>query len=110
MMRIAKGLAFAGMVVMAAILVYGFAQGRFWEEGRVLTTLPWGRVSLADVYVGFALFSGWVAFRERSIARAGVWIVSILVLGNVVSSFYALTALVESRGSWTRFWLGHRAA
>jgi hypothetical protein len=108
-MRVAKGLAATSMVVMAAMLVHGFTEGRFWEEGGVLTSIPWGRVSLADVYVGFALFGGWVAFREPSKPRAAVWIISILVLGNMVSGLYALVALGESRGSWPRFWLGHRA-
>jgi hypothetical protein len=71
--------------------------------------MPWGQVSLVDVYVGFMLFSGWVVYREKSVLRSAVWIVAIIVLGNFTASLYALIALYRSQGDWHRFWLGNRA-
>jgi hypothetical protein len=95
--------------VMGVTLVYGFTQGDLSADGSVLLSIPWGIVSLVDVYVGFALFGGWVVYREASLVRALVWVVLIMVLGFFIASLYALLALQASGGDWKRFWLGHRA-
>jgi hypothetical protein len=107
-MKLAKAIALLGMLAMAGVLIYGFAVGDFLAEGAELLRMPWGVVSLVDLYVGFVLFSGWIAYRERSWVRAGVWIVLVMVLGFFTASLYALVALQTSGGSWTRFWMGHR--
>ena len=108
-MTIAKIVAALGALAMAGILIYGFTVGDFGGEGAVLLSMPWGIVSLVDVYVGFILFSCWIAYREKSVVRSIVWIVMVMVLGNLTASLYALIALLTSRGDWKRFWLGHRA-
>ena len=107
-MNLAKGVALLGLVAMAAILTYGFVVGDFRGEGGVLLSMPWGIVSLVDVYTGFILFSGWIAYREKSVVRTVVWIVLVMLLGNLTASLYALIALYGSRGDWKRFWLGNR--
>jgi hypothetical protein len=108
-MRSAVFLLVLGAAAMAAALFYGFTQGDGWSEVGALVAYPWFNVSLVDVYVGFALFAGWIVYRERSPLRAGIWIVLLLVLGNLVSCVYALLALARSGGDWTSFWLGRRA-
>lgn len=108
-MKMAKVVAVLGVLVMAAILVYGFAVGDFGGEGQVLLSMPWGIVSLVDVYVGFVLFSGWIVYREKSLLRSVVWITLVMVLGNFTASLYALIALLTSGGDWKRFWMGRRA-
>jgi hypothetical protein len=70
--------------------------------------MPWGIVSLVDLYVGFALFAGWIIYREQSPLRAAVWTVLLMVLGFFIGSLYVLVALYTSRGDWTRFWQGER--
>ncbi len=72
----------------------------------------WGRLIFADLLVGLAIFSAWVVYRERSAARAALWIASFLVLGNLGTLAYLLVALRGSgrQGGWTRFFHGHRAA
>ncbi len=110
MMVIARALLVLGTLVMAVALIYGFTRGDGWTEVAELVAFPWFNVSLVDVYVGFGLFGGWIAFRERSAARAAGWIVAILVLGNLASCVYALAAMSTCGGDWRRFWLGHRAA
>ena len=107
-MKPAKALAFLGALAMGASLIYGFVAGSFSEEGKTLTSLPWGRVSLVDVYVGFSLFSGWIFFREKSVPKAAAWTISVMILGNFAASIYALLALWRSHGDWKRFWLGQR--
>jgi len=79
-MKIAKLIALLGLVAMSAVLIYGFAVGDFTGEGGELLAMPWGIVSMVDLYVGFGLFSGWIIYRERSAARSLVWVVLMMVL------------------------------
>jgi hypothetical protein len=108
-MKLAKVVALLGMLAMGSALVYGFSRGSLSADGRVLMSIPWGIVSLVDVYVGFTLFSGWIVFRERSLVAAILWVISIMVLGFFIASLYALLALQSSGGDWKRFWMGGRA-
>jgi len=108
-MRLAKAVALVGTIVMGSALVYGFTQGDLASDGQVLFSIPWGIVSLVDVYVGFMLFSGWVVFRERHLWVALLWVALIMVLGFFLASLYAFLALNSSGGNWLQFWMGHRA-
>jgi hypothetical protein len=105
-MRIAAAAAWVGVVVMSGAIAYGFGWGDFWAEGRALLAMPWGAVSLVDVYVGFFLFAGWILFREGMGLRSCLWILLVLILGNLVSCIYVLRAVAGSAGDWHRFWLG----
>lgn len=66
-MKMAKVIALAGLLAMTGILIYAFTSGDFSAEGTKLPSMPWGIVSLIDLYVGFILFSGWIVFREKTI-------------------------------------------
>jgi hypothetical protein len=108
-MKIAKGVALLGLLAMTGGLVYGFTIGDFAAEGRQLLSMPWGIVSLVDLYVGFTLFSCWIVYRERSLVRSAVWVILMMVLGFFTASLYILIALQTSGGNWDRFWKGNRA-
>jgi hypothetical protein len=107
-MRIAKVLALLGALIMGGTLLYGFTVGDFTGEGAQLLAMPWGIVSLVDVYTMFTIFSVWVVYRERSKVRSAVWVLLIMVLGAFICCIYSLIALQSSGGDWRRFWLGHR--
>jgi hypothetical protein len=107
-MKIAKFVSLLGLVAMTAVLIYGFTVGDFAREGAQLLSMPWGIVSLVDLYTGFILFSGWIIYRERSLLRSLPWVILMMVLGFWAGSLYALIALVRSEGNWRRFWLGQR--
>lgn len=107
-MKIAKLVALVGLLAMTVVLIYGFTVGDFLEEGSQLLSMPWGIVSLVDLYVGFMLFSGWIVYREKSLARSLLWVVLMMVLGFWTASLYTLIALQTSDNDWKRFWLGHR--
>ena len=108
-MKIAKVIALLGLLAMTAILIYGFTVGDFAAEGRQLLSMPWGIVSLVDLYVGFVLFSGWIIYREGVDIRSVVWVILMMILGFWTASLYTLIALQTSRGDWRRFWMGKRA-
>ena len=107
-MKIAKLLALLGLLAMTGVLIYGFTVGDFAAEGGQLLSMPWGIVSLVDLYVGFTLFTGWIVYREKSLARSIIWAVLMMVLGFWTASLYTFIALQASGGDWRRFWMGRR--
>jgi hypothetical protein len=108
-MKIAKLIALLGLIAMTAVLVYGFTVGNFGVEGGKLLSMPWGIVSLVDLYVGFALFSCWIVFREKAVLPSVIWVVVKMVLGFWAGALYTLIALQTSGNDWKRFWMGKHA-
>ncbi len=108
-MRLAKIISALGILAMSAVLIYGFTIGDFFAEGSQLAAMPWGIVSLVDLYTGFILFSMWIIYREKSLPIAIVWTVAMMVLGFFAGALYALIALQTSGDDWPKFWLGKHA-
>lgn len=105
-MNTAKLIALLGVLAMGGILIYAFTVGDFAAEGSQLTAMPWGIVSLVDLYVGFALFAMWIVYREPVRWQAAIWVILLMVLGFFIGSLYTLLALYQSHGDWDRFWHG----
>ena len=105
-MKIAKIITLLGIAAMTGILIFAFTKGNFSAEGSKLITMPWGIVSLVDLYTGFVLFSAWIVYREKSRASAIIWVILMMVLGFFTASLYAFLALQSSAGDWQKFWLG----
>lgn len=108
-MKIAKIISILGILAMTAVLIYGFTIGDFSGEGSQLLSMPWGIVSLVDLYVGFTLFSMWIIYREKSLPIAILWTIAMMTLGFFAGSLYAFLALQTSGGDWRKFWLGKHA-
>lgn len=108
-MKIAKIISLLGLLAMSAVLVYGFTVGNFGIEGGKLLSMPWGIVSLVDLYVGFALFSCWIVYREKAVLPSVIWVILMMVLGFWAGALYTLIALQTSGNDWKRFWMGKRA-
>ena len=107
-MKIAKIIAFIGLLAMTAGLANGFINGDFAKDGSELLANPWGVMSIIDLYVGFVLFSMWIAFREKRAIVAAAWIILVMVLGFFTASLYVLIALYSSKGDWSVFFMGAR--
>jgi hypothetical protein len=108
-MKIAKIISLLGVLAMTVVLIYGFTIGDFSGEGSKLIAMPWGIVSLVDLYTGFVLFSGWIIYREKSLPVAILWTVAMMTLGFFAGSLYAFLTLQSSNGDWRKFWLGKHA-
>jgi len=108
-MKIAKIIAWVGFLAMTSVLVYGFIVGDFFADGAKILANPWGIVSLVDLYVGFALFSGWIIFREKAVLPSVIWVILMMVLGFWAGALYTLIALQTCGNDWKRFWMGKRA-
>jgi magnesium-transporting ATPase (P-type) len=105
-MKYITAVAVIGLLAMSSVLIYGFTAGNFSVEGGKLMAMAWGIVSLVDLYVGFALFSCWIVFRERAWLPSIFWVVLVMVLGFWAGALYTLLALRSSGGDWKHFWLG----
>ncbi len=108
-MKIAKIISFLGILAMTAVLIYGFTVGNFSSEGSQLLSMPWGIVSLVDLYTGFTLFSMWIIYREKSLPVAILWTIAMMTLGFFAGALYAFIALQTSGDDWRKFWLGKHA-
>jgi hypothetical protein len=71
------------VAILWALGTQGGLHGSFLDQLDVLTTLPWGVVSLVDLYVGFVFFTIIIFLAERSWLAAVMWSLPIYVLGNV---------------------------
>ena len=107
-MKVAKILAFLGVMAMTAALVFGFSRGDFFIDGGEILANPWGIVSMVDLYVGFTLFSMWIAYREKNVVIAGIWIILMMVLGFFTGALYVLIQLFACKGDMKRFFMGDR--
>ena len=110
MMKFAKIVSLLGVLAMGAAIGYAFVAGDFGTEGSQLLAMPWGIVSLVDLYVGFSLFAMWIIYRESSWPRMVVWIVLLMVLGFFIGALYVLLALMQCDGDWLVFWHGRSRA
>ena len=108
-MKLAKTISLLGVLAMTAALINGFTVGDFSGEGSQLLAMPWGIVSLVDLYTGFILFSMWIIYREKSLPIAIVWTIAMMTLGFFAGALYALIALQTSNNDWKKFWLGKHA-
>ncbi|MES1201720.1 MAG: DUF1475 family protein [Pseudomonadota bacterium] len=86
------GLALLGVVLWAAFALTDL-HGTFLDQFGVLTTLPWGVATLADLYVGFLFFSVIVFLTERSWIIAALWAIPIFFVGNIWSALWLVIRL-----------------
>ena len=108
-MKLAKAISLLGLLAMTGIILYAFINGDFCAEGARLLAMPWGIVSLVDLYTGFTLFSCWIVYREKSVLPSLIWVILMMVMGSWTASLYIFLALQSSRGDWRKFFLGKRA-
>lgn len=100
-MKVAKIIAWLGLIAMTVGLANGFINGDFLRDGAQLLDNPWGLMSLIDLYVGFALFSIWMVYRETSTTKAIIWVVIMMILGFFTGCIYVLKALYEADDDWS---------
>lgn len=83
---------FFTIVLVSMLAVTGWAsfQVPLWETPRNVATHPWFIATLVDAYWGFLTFYLWVIYRETGWASRLLWLVAILLLGNIAMAVYAL--------------------
>ena len=72
-----------------------------WKMPREVATHPWFIATLFDTYFAFLAFWLWVAYKERSVLSRVLWLIGILLLGNIAMAIYMLIQLYRVPASAT---------
>ncbi|MES3037302.1 MAG: DUF1475 family protein [Bdellovibrionota bacterium] len=83
------------LVVMLVVTTWASLQESIIVGGEKLFQEPWGIATLADAYFGFLTFFVWVAYKEVTFVKRMVWLILILILGNIAMSVYVLLQIVR---------------
>jgi hypothetical protein len=81
------------IVSMLCVTTWASLFQAIWQIPREIWTHPWFVATLFDAYFGFLTFFAWVAYKERSMAARILWLVAILILGNIAMASYMLWTL-----------------
>jgi hypothetical protein len=84
------GIVFVGLCVWASL------DKNLFEGFGVVLAEPWGVVAIADLYIGFLFVAVWIAVVERNKALAPLWIVALLILGNIVTIVYVILRAIKA--------------
>ena len=57
----------------------------------------WGVTTMADLYLGLFVMTGWIAHRERSFPRTLAWFVGLCLLGNLTTLVYLFIASLRAK-------------
>ena len=93
------------IITVAMIGVILWAQSQVSILDSPIPKLPWGVVSLVDLYAGFTLFSIWLFYKEP-LNKSIIWIFFVMMLGNLTTAMYILYSLQNSNGDVIKFFLG----
>ncbi|WP_345737250.1 DUF1475 family protein [Prosthecobacter algae] len=89
------------LISMLAVTTWASKQVPLWKIPYETWTHPWWIATLFDAYWGFLTFYCWVVYKETSVLARALWLVAILLLGNIAMAVYALIQLfrVPANGS-----------
>ena len=83
----------ASLLSMLAMTVWASLDRAVWNAGEALRSDRWFQATLLDAYLGFITFYVWVAYKEATWAGRIIWLVLIMLLGNMAMAAYALWQL-----------------
>ncbi len=85
------------IVLVSMLCVTGWASGQcaLWKTPRAVVTHPWFIATLFDTYWGFLTFYCWVFYKEVSSVSRILWLIAILLLGNIAMAGYMLWKLFK---------------
>ena len=81
------------LVSMLWITSWAGLQCALWKTPHAVVTHPWFIATMFDTYWGFLTFYCWVFYKESSWVKRILWLVAILLLGNIAMSAYVLNKL-----------------
>ena len=102
-MTITKLISYFITVSMAGVIIW--AQGEVSIFDSPISGMPWGIVSLVDLYSGFILFSIWIFYKENVIP-AVLWTFFVMILGSFTIALYIIYSIRNSDGNIQKFFMG----
>ncbi len=83
------------LLAMLGVTIWASSSVALWETPRAVATHPWFIATLFDTYFAFLTFYCWVAYKETSNLARVLWLVAILLLGNIAMAAYLLRQLFK---------------
>ena len=102
-MTITKLISYVITVAMIGVIIWAQNQVSLFDSP--IPNLPWGIVSLVDLYGGFILVCLWIAYKE-SLSATIIWSFFVLILGNLTTAIYVIYSINKSRGNIVHFFMG----
>ena len=102
-MTITKIISYFITVTMTIVIIWAQSEVSIFDSP--IPSLPWGVVSLVDLYSGFILFSLWIFYKENIIPSI-VWTFFVMTLGSFTIALYVIYSINKSRGSIQKFFMG----
>jgi hypothetical protein len=78
------------LVAMLAVTTWASLQLPLWHTPKEVFGHPWFIATLFDTYFAFLTFYCWLAYKETSNLARVLWLVAILLLGNIAMAVYML--------------------
>lgn len=102
MKTLLTGFFLAILMAMLAVTIYASFDRDVLTAAVEIWQDPWGKATLFDAYFGFLTVFVWIAYRERSHRMRALWLVLLLVFGNIAIAIYFLLALrgFSAADSW----------
>jgi hypothetical protein len=69
-------------IVFTAMIGWASLRGDFGAEFAAITNMPWGQVTLVDLYLGFLLYGAGVWLVEDKLTTKLFWALPVIFLGN----------------------------
>ena len=80
-------------IAMLAVTMWASSEVALWKTPREVVTHPWFIATLFDTYFAFLTFYAWLAYKETSNLARALWLLAILLLGNIAMAGYLLREL-----------------
>jgi predicted permease len=81
------------LVSMLGVTGWASSEVALWKTPSEVATHPWFIATLFDAYWGFLTFFCWVAYKETSWLARSLWLLFILLFGNIAMAIYMLIQL-----------------
>ena len=81
------------LICMIAVTTWASLDDDIFSGGGRMLQEPWGWATLVDAYFGFLAFYIWILYREAKWLPRALWLVAILLFGNIAMAIYALMVL-----------------
>lgn len=95
--RICLGFIVLGFMAFLGLVVWASLTGAFTKEFAYIVALPWGKVAMADLYLGFAIFTWVILSTAPTRCAALMWTIGLFCLGNLISLAYLLYLVHQQR-------------
>ena len=89
-LRFASGLV---LIAMLAVTTWASTEVALWKTPPEVATHPWFIATLFDTYFACLTFYVWLAYKETSNLARVLWLLAILLLGNLAMAIYLLREL-----------------